>query len=614
MCGISGLLAASSLREQDIAVVGHMNQRLTHRGPDSDGMFVADPVVLAMRRLSIVDLAGGQQPIFNETKDIVIVCNGEIYNHRELRRDLQGRGHSFASGSDVETIVHAYEEYGLDCLAKLRGMFAFALWDGPRQRLVLARDRMGEKPFYLYRDRDQNLWFSSEIQSLAVAMPRRQLTPEAFNLFLAFQYVPEPMAPLEGIQILPAGHGLVLEAGQPHADPFAYWDMATATEDPTHPIEVVRQSLDDACRLMGTADVPVAVALSGGIDSSLVAAVTARHYPEQLHAFTIGYASRPATDERSVAAALAAQLKIGFTEVELSHRAVVNDFPTLVAAMDTPIGDIAAYGYYAVSQAARQAGYPVLLSGMGGDEFFWGYQWVREAMVRNEAILAGQRQTLPFWRRWLGQTPSDQPDFFGVHDALRQGNTWARELMPPEDRDRLADSFWLDKNSLDLSQPLHIATSSLLNRTWLRSNCLALVDRLSMHHSVEVRLPLLDTVLVDRVTGMRNAGLQDWHQPHKHLLVEAMENVIPPEVLARKKQGFTPPTQDWMQSIVKRYSPLIANGSLVEQGLMLASQSAIKPGQFDLPFLYKLTLLECWSRLHIDRQAPESLNSLALSV
>jgi asparagine synthase (glutamine-hydrolysing) len=614
MCGISGLLAASGLRKDNIAVVGEMNQRLVHRGPDSDGMFVADPVVLAMRRLSIIDLAGGQQPIFNETKDVAIVCNGEIYNHRELRHELQTRGHDFSSGSDVETIVHAYEEYGLDCLPKLRGMFAFALWDGPRQRLVLARDRMGEKPLYLYRDRNRNLWFSSEIQSLAVAMPQRRLTPEAFNLFLTFQYVPEPLAPLDGIQILPAGHVLVLEAGNNQTAPFAYWDMAAATEAPSHPIEVVRQSLDEACRLMGTADVPVAVALSGGIDSSLVAAVTARHYPEQLHAFTIGYDSRPATDERSVAATLAQQLKIGFTEVELSRSAVVNGFPNLVAAMDTPIGDIAAYGYYAVSQAARQAGYPVLLSGMGGDEFFWGYQWVREAMVRNESILTGQQKTLPLWRRWLGQKPIDQPDFFGVHDALRQGNTWARELMPPSDRDRLADSFWLDKNSLDLSQPLHVATSSLLNRTWLRSNCLALVDRLSMHHSVEVRLPLLDAVLVDRVTGMRNAGLQDWHQPHKHLLVEAMQNVIPPEVLARKKQGFTPPTQEWMQGIVKRYSPLIPNGSLVSQGLIMASQSAIKPGKFDLPFLYKLTLLECWSRLHIDQQTPDSLNSLALSV
>ncbi|MBE9139846.1 asparagine synthase (glutamine-hydrolyzing) [Nodosilinea sp. LEGE 07088] len=611
MCGISGLLAASTLREEDIAVVGQMNQRLIHRGPDSDGMVVADPVVLAMRRLSIIDLAGGQQPIFNETKDIAIVCNGEIYNHAELRRDLQGRGHQFASRSDVETIVHAYEEYGLDCLAQLRGMFAFALWDGPRQRLLLARDRMGEKPFYLYRDSDQNLWFSSELQSLAVAMPRQRLTPEAFNLFLAFQYVPEPVAPLEGVQILPAGHALVIESGNRNAAPFPYWEMAQATADPTHPIDVVKHSLDEACRLMGTADVPVAVALSGGIDSSLVAAVTARHYPEQLHAFTIGYDSRPATDERSVAAALAQQLNIGFTEVELSHRAVVDDFPTLVAAMDTPIGDIAAYGYYAVSQAARQAGYPVLLSGMGGDEFFWGYEWVREAMTRNEAILAGQPQAVPFWHRWRGKKPVDQPDFFGVHDALCQGNTWARALMPSSVCDRLADTFWLDKNSLDLTQPLHIAVPSLLNRTWLRSNCLALVDRLSMHHSVEVRLPLLDPVLVDRVTGMRNAGLQDWHQPHKHLLVEAMQNVIPPEVLARKKQGFTPPTHEWMQSIVNRYSALIHRGSLVHQGLIEESQSALKPGRFDLFFMYKLTLLECWSRLHLDRQAPETLSHQA---
>jgi asparagine synthase (glutamine-hydrolysing) len=362
---------------------------------------------------------------------------------------------------------------------------------------------------------------------------------------------------------------------------------------------------------MGTADVPVAVALSGGIDSSLVAAVTARHYPEQLHAFTIGYDSRPATDERQVAATLAQHLNIGFTEVELSNQAVVDDFPSLVGAMDTPIGDIAAYGYYAVTQAARQAGYPVLLSGMGGDEFFWGYQWVREAMVRNEALLSGEPPKIPFWRRWLGQTPTTaEPSFFGVHDALSQGNAWAREVMAPAVREDIAENFWLEKNSLDINQPLHLAVCGLLNRTWLQSNCLALVDRLSMHHSVEVRLPLLDTVLVERVMGMRNAGLQDWHQPHKHLLVEAMGDSIPADVLSRKKQGFTPPTHEWMRSLVHRYSALIAGGSLVRQGLISeARAAAIKPHDFDLFFLYKLTLLECWSRLHIDQQPLDALTA-----
>nr|WP_064249252.1 asparagine synthase (glutamine-hydrolyzing) [Rhizobium leguminosarum]OAP91001.1 asparagine synthetase B [Rhizobium leguminosarum] len=608
MCGISGVISLAPLTEVETSSVREMNRLLEHRGPDSEGIFSAEHTMLAMRRLSIIDLAGGKQPLFNETGDIVIICNGEIYNHNELREDLRARGHQFSSLSDVETIIHAYEEYGIECLAKLRGMFAFALWDAKKSVLLLARDRMGEKPLYLHRDGAGHLWFSSEIRSLTTVMPKPlKLAPEAFNLFLTFQYVPEPAPVLEGLEQLPAGHYMVVKPDALETLPQPYWDTLNVHEDSRDPVAVTEDILDNACRLMGSADVPVAVALSGGIDSSLVAALTVRHFPGQLHAFTIGYKGRPDTDERGFAATLAKELGIGFTEVELDTSTVVDAFPELMSAMDTPIGDIAAFGYYTVAKASREAGYPVLMSGLGGDEFFWGYEWVRDAMTRNEALLAGTPVKSPWWKRLAGKQIAQKPDFFGVHADLRKGDAWSRKLMPEKERERLPEHLWLDGASLDLSQPLHLAVSNLLNRTWLRSNCLALMDRMTMAHSVEGRLPLLDSELVDRVTGMRNDGLKDWRKPHKWLLVEALRDVLPADVLARKKQGFTPPVREWMSGIVKRFLPLVSDGALVRQGLVDANKSRTGLGEFDLPFLYKLVLLECWVRIHMEKQSVAEL-------
>lgn len=609
MCGISGVISPEPLGERDSIYLRRINRLLEHRGPDSEGIHAASHVIIAMRRLSIIDLAGGHQPLFNETGDIALVCNGEIYNFIDLRAELMDKGHRFASHSDAETVIHAYEEYGDDFLSHLRGMFALALWDDRRQRLILARDRLGEKPLYYHIDSFGRLWFSSELRSLFQTVAGSlQLTPKAFNLFLTFQYLPEPETPLAGVRQLPAGHYLELTSETLGAAPRCYWDMAELREDPTRPVATVEQALDEACRLMGTADVPVAVALSGGIDSSLVAALTARYYQRDLHAFTIGYTGRPATDERSQAEDLARTLGIGFTEVELSDEDVITEFPLMMSFMDTPIADIAAYGYYAVSRAARQAGYPVLLSGIGGDEFFWGYQWVRDAVKRNESYLAAKG-----WSYWLARAlgrPTSERDFFGVHATLRNGDAWSRQLMTPEARAAIAPGLWLSQNALDPELPIHLAVSILLNRTWLRSNCLALVDRMSMANSVEVRLPLLDVDLVNKVTGMRNSGLDDWLQPHKALLVQALQDTLPAEVLDRKKQGFTPPVWCWMQRIVSEFRMLLPDGSLVRQGLLDPAQVKNSLDKFDLPFLYKLVFLECWSRLHLEGESAEGLVAL----
>jgi asparagine synthase (glutamine-hydrolysing) len=608
MCGIAGLLSPSSVKLAEASKVREMNRLLTHRGPDSAGEFDDEHVLMAMRRLSIIDVAGGKQPLFNETGDIAITCNGEIYNHHELRAELQGLGHSFATHSDIETIVHAYEEWGLDCLKRLRGMYALAMWDRRKGQLLLARDRMGEKPLYLHRDEAGRLWWASEIKAITSVMPKPlRMSPEAFNLYLTFQYLPEPVCPVEGIEQLLAGHYLVVMPGVEHGKPVPYADLSEARERVTDPVAVTEKILDSACRMMGMADVPVAVALSGGIDSSLVAALTAKHFPGQLHAFTIGYEGRPESDERGFAQTLATELGLQFTEIELRTEDVIAEFPDLMEAMDTPIGDIAAFGYYSVAKASRAAGYPVLLSGLGGDEFFWGYDWVREAMLRNEALLSSESPKQSWWRRLTRRVPETRPDFFGVHAELRNGDKWSRGLMPEEVRSNLPEGYWLDEESLDLSQPLHLAVSNLLNRTWLRSNCLALMDRMTMAHSVEGRLPLLDVELVDRVTGMRNQGLADWRKPHKWLLVEALRGALPADVLSRRKQGFTPPAHDWMAGIVDRYRPLLRNGALVRQGLLDAQKAEGRFPGVGLSFLYKLVLLECWARLRLEGQSQTDL-------
>jgi asparagine synthase (glutamine-hydrolysing) len=348
---------------------------------------------------------------------------------------------------------------------------------------------------------------------------------------------------------------------------------------------------------MGAADVPVGVALSGGIDSSLVAAITSRHYPNSLQAFTIGYEGRPNVDERSQAGALAAHLGIPCTEVEISNRQVLQDFPLLIASMDTPIADIAAYGYFSVSRAARLAGVPVLLSGIGGDELFWGYSWVREAVSRNSEILAGR--TKRSWRDRLLRRPRPEVDFFGVHPTLRAGEAAARALMVPKASAAVPEDFWLSMNCLNTMIPMHLAVIELLNRTWLRSNCLALADRMSMANSVEMRLPLLDVDLINLVTGMRNNGLTDWQLPHKALLIEALAGVLPKEVLSRAKQGFTPPVRSWIKGILSRFSHLLDNGYLVCSGLVDPDALAQHRSLLDIETYYKLVFIECWSRVHI---------------
>lgn len=605
MCGITGAVSPKPLGKRERDTVAGMNDRLRHRGPDSAGIFDGGHVRLAMRRLAIIDLEGADQPIFNATKTVAVVCNGEIYNYKEIRHDLEARGYVFRTHGDVETIAHAYDAFGIQFLEKIKGMFALALWDSEKNQLLLARDRLGEKPLYYRYDDEGALWFSSELRSLFSGVRQRpEMSAQAFNLFMTFQYLPEPATPLTGCEQLPAGSYLLVVPGAVgQSKPTRYWDMSALRCSADHAVAQVEEKLDAACKRMGTADVPVAVALSGGIDSSLVAALSARHFPADLHAFTVGYAGRPATDERSQAALLAEHLGIGFTEVEVGQTQVVDSFIDMVDCMDTPIADIAAFGYFSVSQASREAGFPVLMSGMGGDEFFWGYEWVRNAVKRNQAYRT-ERGWQYWWRRLKGKVP--RSDFFEVHAALRAGESVSRQLLA---QNNLPADAWLAQNSLDEQLPVHLAVTQLLNRTWLQSNCLALVDRMSMAHSVEVRLPLLDVDLVECVVGMRNGGMEDWNDGHKALLIRALANVLPREVLQRRKQGFTPPVRAWMSGIIKAHQGLLYQGALLADGVVDRSALLKSMPRLDVSLMYKLVLLECWSRLHIFNQSKEAVRA-----
>jgi len=616
MCGIAGVVSPLPLTERERVTVDRINTCLVHRGPDSSGSFGDDHVALAMRRLSIIDLAGGQQPILNETERLAVICNGEIYNYVELREELLGKGHPFRSHSDVEPVVHLYEERGLEFLGALRGMFALALWDRDRRRLILARDRMGEKPLYWRRDARGRVWFASEMKSLlpALAEDGLALSPQAVNLFLTYQYVPEPETMLEGVQKLPAGHLLEIRVDASDAPtPRRYWDYLAPRSSDGDVVGRARAVLEEASRIMGRSDVPVGVALSGGIDSTVVAALAARTYPGTLQAFSVGYPGRPETDERLVASHFAGRLGIPFFDAELGEDDFVRSFPRLVWAMDDPIGDIAAYGYYAVARLAREHGVPVLLSGLGGDELFWGYQWVRDAVHLTE-----RQRRRRAWRgrirAMVGRSPLAEARrmvFYDMHDELKSGDQWSRGLMSPETAARIPAGLWMTYFETSEWDRIPLRLSDVLNRTWLASNCLALADRMTMAHSIEMRLPLLDVPLIELVNGFRQAGLEDWRKPHKWLLIEAVKDLVPAEILARRKQGFTPPGREWMQAVRRAYGFLAADGSLVRRGLL--RKDAVERLMTTGPdaFVYKMVLLEIWSRLYLDRAALEEISDLA---
>ncbi|QOI99214.1 MAG: asparagine synthase (glutamine-hydrolyzing) [Phycisphaeraceae bacterium] len=643
MCGICGVAGQRPLTPEDFARVRRANNALLHRGPDGEGELFTPHAALAMRRLSIIDLTGGWQPLYNEDRSLALVANGEIYNFVELRRDLMARGHRFATGSDCETILHLYEERGTDCVHDLRGMFAFALWDVPRRRLMLARDRMGEKPLYLH-ERDGRVWFSSEIKSLlATGMIPFELDPVVVNEFFHYQYIPEPRSVVRGIRKLPRGHLMLIDTDTGAVEERCYWRLSDAPPLEGDPATLIRGQLDQIGEMIMRSDVPVGVALSAGLDSSTVAALAARHAPGKVHALSIGYAGCPHMDERARAREFARHLGIPFIDDEIDLNDVVTAFPERVIARGDPIADISGHGYYALSRLARRSGIPVLLQGHGIDELFWGYTWVRSALESTRHKAAGTRpanrrlarvlrrffpkslarRDLRSWAYYVGGLLSgwrsvypgrgygpDVPDFYNLSEEFQMGAYAVPRMCTPEFLDRLgeadaAEPFTVPRPWGDLG----VMITQLICDTYLLENGLAQGDRLAMSWSVELRLPFVDYRLAETVVGLRKTSPDDALGP-KARFKEVVRDLLPGWVMDRPKTGFTPPTVEWVDALREAYGPTLKHGYLVSAGVLSREGAARLTGSHSRVsawylMLYKALILEWWSRqmAHLTAQA-----------
>jgi asparagine synthase (glutamine-hydrolysing) len=628
------MVGQAPLTPEEHERVRAVNAAMFHRGPDGAGEFTAQNVMFAMRRLAIIDLNGGWQPLYNEDQSIGLVVNGEVYNYIELRKDLESRGHVFRTKSDCETIVHAYEEFGLDFVHKLRGMYAIALYDANRRRVILVRDRMGEKPLYLYHQPGR-LLFASEMKSiLASGLIKFDLDAAAINDYLHFSYVPDPATAVVGVDKLPAGRMLIVDLDPWKIEEKQYWRMEDAPALTGNPADHIRERLEEIGKLIIRSDVPVGVALSAGLDSGMVAALAAKNSPGQIHALSIGYAGRPHSDERARAKQLADHLKMPFHDYEVGTEEVVECFADRNFMRDDPIADISGHGYYALSRLARQNNIPVLLQGHGIDELFWGYQWVRDSIVscmkksgrtpvtlrdrlsyiqkilpknlsrsslRNWAFLWGGIMT--GWRsiRPVAGTGPNVLDFYNIAEEFQMGRFSARKILAPDFYAKMTGRHPEDWFTVPRPWPdLGVAITKAICETYLLENGMQQGDRLSMAWAVELRLPFVDYRLVETAIGLRKSN-PDHMLPPKARFREVIKDYLPEWVLNRPKSGFTPPITEWIQTLNNRYNSELAEGYLVEHGVLspTAAKWLAKPGSrvsAGPSTVYKALVLEWWAR------------------
>ena len=615
MCGICGLVAGERERVPDREAVARMSGRLVHRGPDDDGLFCEGPVALAARRLSIIDLAHGHQPIENEDGSCVVVQNGEIYNYRELKRELEGRGHRFATDCDTEVLVHGYEEWGEGFVERLRGMFAIALWDKRRQRLLLARDRFGIKPLY-YRHVDGGLSFASELKAM-LEQPgfSREIDPKAVAAYLAFNSIPTPLTIFKEARKLPPGYLLSWEGGEVALRRYARPGPPPAEEarggSADQLAAELREVLDDSVRAHLVADVPVGVLLSGGVDSGGLAALASRHVGEPLRTFSIGF-EEEGFNELSRARLVAERYGTDHHELVLRPDAV-ELFPKLVEAFDEPFGDSSALPTYLVSELAVSE-VKVALSGEGGDELFGGYYtYVADLLARRVGRLAALAR--PLAEALPSRTDRVGFDYKAKRFAraaalppLERHHGW-KEIFSAQARTDLAGPGAAAWDPLDLYRERYAETAGAepLARMqdvdlgiYLVDDLLVKTDRLSMAHSLELRVPFLDPKVAEFAFSLPTI-LKVRGTAKKRLLRQALAPLLPREIVHGRKQGFSIPIAAWLRGPLEPFArEVLAPSAITRQGLL--DPAAVTPildrhiaGQEDLSRqIWGLMALTLW--------------------
>ncbi len=571
MCGICGIFEHERYEPFPRQVVDRMNQTIIHRGPDDDGVYLGEGVGFGFRRLSIIDVAGGHQPISNEDGTLWVMLNGEIYNYPELRQELESKGHRFATRSDTETIVHLYEEYGERCFERLRGMFAIALWDAPRRRLVLARDRVGKKPLFYAAD-SERVVFGSELKALlASGNVAKDLDTQGLSDYFSLGYIPAPKTIYRSVRKLRPGHYLVAERG--HVRETCYWDLSFAETDwhsEEEWCEIIRHSLCEATRIRLMSDVPLGAFLSGGVDSSAVVATMSKLMNQPVTTCSIGFEEKE-YDEAEYARAVARQFSTNhYEQIVRPDAAAIVD--RLAWHFDEPFADSSAIPTYYVSAVARQH-VTVALGGDGGDENFAGYRRYTFDQIENRLrrfAPASLRRTVfgPLGRLYpalawaprvfrakatfqsLARTPLE--GYFNSVSIFRPAEK--AFMFTPEFRASLGgyDSIEVFREYYDRS-----GSDDQLSRiqyvdikTYLADDILTKVDRASMAVSLEVRAPILDHVFMELIARIPSS-LKIKGRETKYIFKKALSPTLTDDILYRRKQGFAVPLDRWFRKELK---------------------------------------------------------------
>jgi len=632
MCGIAGIYYLQGRPDDAVQRIERMTSALTHRGPDECGYHTDRNAVLGHRRLSIIDLATGQQPLYNEDRTVSVVFNGEIYNFEDVRHRLIARGHAFRTNSDTETIVHAYEEWGGACVDMFRGMFAFAVRDERRDTLFLARDRFGKKPLF-YAEYDGQFVFASEMKAI-LTDPRfaRRLDDEALASYFMLSYIPAPLTIFAGIRKLPAGHTLTIDRERIREE--RYWDLVfkpdrTRTEAQLR--EELLARLDEAVRVRLISDVPLGAFLSGGIDSSAVVAFMAKASGSvPVRTFTIGFAGEDggSADERRYARMVADRYRTNHREYEVRPD-VTGVIESIVRSFDEPFADDSMIPSYFVCKAAREQ-VTVALSGLGGDEAFLGYerylgfrlsQWFNRvpAVVRS-GLIGPLVDCLPEFgpagnrvnhlkrfvrsavddeaRRYLGYVTKVAPEYRAqLFASGRAGTSAAIES---------AQERFLGHYRNAQAEEAMDRVSYCDVKTYLPDDILALTDRLSMCHSLEVRVPFLDHELFEFSATIPSEIKMSWLRK-KHLLKTSLSTMLPEAVLSHRKQGFVGPMSRWLKRDLKAYTlgvlapeRLARHDILDQQTVARILRDHFDGRETNDALIWSLVVFQTWFDLYVD--------------
>jgi asparagine synthase (glutamine-hydrolysing) len=610
-------------------LVKAMADTIDHRGPDDEGYYVAGPVGLGFRRLAIIDLNSGHQPISNENGTVWIVFNGEIYNYQELRAFLLSRGHVFTTQTDTETIVHLYEELGPRCLDRLRGMFAFAIWDQNAETLFLARDRVGIKPLY-YSLSETSLVFGSEVKAiLADPSVERNIAPEIIDRFLTFLYVPGQETLLKGIQKLSPGHYLLVQNGK--AVIRQYWDLPVGERSSGRSYQDAEAELvsllAESVKLHMIADVPVGVLLSGGVDSTGVLSFSAPATDKKISSFTVGFSGGAVADERPFARLAAEKFGTQHYEMTISANDFASFLPQYVWHMEEPVCEPPAIALYYVSKLARDY-VKVLLSGEGGDEAFAGYSnyrnlvWLerlkRGGRLLNGALSQGMSLASSLLHssraRTYGPLMKDRfPDYYYGRTANphrttgnRLGEVYSPDFASTIEREHsLAPvrRFQAHVESLEtLDAMLYIDT-----KTWLPDDLLIKADKMTMANSIELRVPLLDHKVLEFAASLP-PGFKLHGSTTKYILKKALSPRIPQEIRDRKKTGFPVPYESWIRTDLKDLvwdvltdRRTIDRGYFRKDGVESLLRANSEGGNYSKE-IFSLLSLELWQRTFLEQE------------